>query len=324
MENEVSDTGAPSASPEDRLVQFFTRAPAARASTTPPPVEAAPSEEVSAPIEGQATEEAPESPEAPEEEQVSDAPPEGYVELEHLGKKWHVPEELKTAFEENRKMATKTAMELAPVRKALEVEKLAMQAAKAVDKELTDLTSQLAQLNSYKEQAKKLDWSALTLDQKVDLDRELRQVAEQSQALEQQISAKRNDAQQRFGQFVVQAVTETERFMASKVPGWNPDKGKALHEYGSNYGIPPEKLTAGWFSDPVATHIMWKAQQWDSLQSSKPAVANRAKEAPPVIKPASNQVQKSVAASNYQKVRSNLKRTGSLEDFAAALLARKG
>lgn len=262
--------------------------------------------------------------EQPVDEQVSDAPPEGYVELEHLGRKWHVPEDLKVAFESNRKMATQSAMELAPVRRAIEVEKIAMQAAKAVDGELTQLTSQLAQLDSYREQAKKLDWSSLTLDQKVDLDRELRNIEEQRTAIGQQISEKRNAAQQRFGEFVVQAVQETEKFMAAKVPGWGVDTGKALHQYGTELGIPVEKLTAGWFADPVATHVMWKAQQWDKLQTSRPSVTNRAKDAPPVIKPASNQVQKSVAQSRYQQVRQSLKKTGSLEDFAAALLTRKG
>jgi hypothetical protein len=320
MADEVSDSGQAVASPEERLVQFFAKGDQKSAPTQArAPVE---TEAVSQEAEAETQEEVQEG-EQPTEEQVSDEVPEGYVELEHLGKKWHVPEELKTAFESNRKLATQSAQELAPVRRAIEVEKIALQAAKAVDSELSKLTAQLAQLDSYKEQARKLDWSSLTLDQKVDLDRELRNIEEQRQAVGSQIEQRKAAAQQQFGQFVVQAVQETEKFMSAKVPGWGQETGKALHQYGTELGIPVEKLTAGWFADPVATHVMWKAQQWDKLQSSKPSVENKVRSAAPVIKPASSQVQKSVAQSNYQKERSQLKKSGSLEDAARLFLRMK-
>ena len=314
-------------SPEQRLVQFFagTRQKSAPEPAQQPEAEEV-TEEVSQQPEGLAAAEteqqADESTDA-RDEQVSDEVPEGYVELEHLGKKWNVPQELKEAFESNRKMATQQAQEFAPVRRAFEVEKLAMQAAKAADAELGELTSQLAQLNSYKEQAKKLDWTSLTMEQKFDLSRELDGINEQIGTLDKQISAKREAARGKFGQFVTQAVMETEKYMASRVPSWNTDRGKALHEYGVSNGIPVEKLTTGWFSDPIATHIMWKAQQWDSLQAAKPSVANKARAAPPVIKPASNQVQRSVQQSGMQKAREQLRKSGSVEDAARLLMRMK-
>ena len=263
-----------------------------------------------------------EADQAAEDQASDDAPPEGFVELEHLGRKYFVPPDLKTAFEANRAQATRATMELAPVRKALEVEKLALQAAKAADGELKELAAQKAQLESYKEQARKVDWSQLTLDQKVDLDRELRLVNEQLAQVDSQMSAKRSEAERKFGELVVSAVQETERYMAAKVPGWDVEKGKSLHGYGLELGIPAEKLTAGWFADPVATHVMWKAQQWDALQRSKPAVANKASVAPPVVKPGSSAVQKSTTQVAYQKNREALKKSGSLTDAARVLLGR--
>jgi len=299
---------------EDRLAQYFAP-PAQKAAPTAQPSESEPPE---APVSEDQPPADVQEPEVSDqaEEQVSDAPPEGYVELEHLGKKYHVPPDLKTAFESNRALATKSAMEIAPVRKSLEIERIAMQAAKVADGELRELSQQQAQLNSYKEQAKKVDWAALTLDQKVDLDRELRMIDTQLSELDKQMSAKRSATERQFGEFVVAAVQETEKYMASKVPNWDVEKGKALHVYGQNQGYPTEKLTTGWFADPKATEIMWKAKQWDELQTSRPGVTNKASSAPPVIKPGSNQVQKSVATSNYQKVRQNLKKSGSLEDAA--------
>jgi len=255
------------------------------------------------------------------QEEVSDTPPDGFVELEHLGNKYFVPPDLKEAFEANRAQGTRATQEVLHVRKALEVERQALQTAQTFNTEIRELDSKKYELLSYKDQAKKLDWSQLTLDQKVDLDRELRKIDEQLVDLDRQIDGKRSEHGQKFSRLVVEAVQSTERYMGQKVQNWTVDTGKALHEYGLNNGIPTEKLTTGWFADPVATHIMWKAQQWDKLQGSKPSVANKASNAPPVIKPGSNAVQKSVASSNYQKARQNLKKTGSLDDFAQALLA---
>ena len=304
---------------EDRLTAFFM------------PQKAAPRPQPQQPAESPVSADEPAVEEASAEEQVSaedtdaedqpeDQQQDGFVELEHLGKKYRVDPDLKTAFEANRAMGTKATMELAPVRKSLEIEKMALNATKAFEAEVKDIVQQQAQLRSYKDQAGKLNWAELTLDQKVDLDRELRNIDSQISTLENQMSAKKQEHNSRFGQFVVHAVAETVRYMAQKVPNWNVDTGKALNEYGQNYGIPPEKLTAGWFSDPVATHIMWKAQQWDKLQGSRPSVQNKASNAPPVSKPGSSDVQKSVSRNKYQEARQNLKKTGSLDAFASALL----
>lgn len=320
------DVPVAESSVEDRMERFFGGNPPEPTAPQKPelqPQEPA-SQEAAEPVNAVSDEPAADGQEEGEQQEpASEEPPEGFVELEHLGKKYFVEPDLKTAFEANRAQATRSAMELAPVRKALEVEKMALQATKAFNDEMKDIVAQQAQLQSYKEQARKIDWSALTLDQKVDLDRELRNVDEQLSQVESKLSASKQQHEQQFGRFVLDAVSQTEKYMGQKVPGWNEATGKALHDYGLNYGIPPEKLTAGWFADPTATHIMWKAQQWDKLQSSKPGVQNKVSNVPPVSRPGSSAVQKSVQQSNYQKARGNLKKTGSLDAFAEALLLRQ-
>src|SRR5512139_3760392 len=101
MADEVSDSGQAVASPEERLVQFFAKS-GQRNEPTPQAQAPVETEAVSQETEAE-TQEVQEGEQTPEE-QVSDEVPEGYVELEHLGKKWHVPEELKTAFESKRKL----------------------------------------------------------------------------------------------------------------------------------------------------------------------------------------------------------------------------
>lgn len=311
---------APEPSVEDRLAAFFTSAPKKAPVSPPEGQQAQPAEEpvVSQDAAEQPVEAAPET-----EEEVSEAPPEGFVELEHLGNKYFVPPDLKQAFEANRAQATRATMELSNVRKAVEVEKLALQATEAFSSTVKGLVAEATKLQSYKEQAKKLDWSALSLDQKVDLDRELRAIDEKLGAIGNEIAVRQAHHQQGMGNLVLQAVAHTENYMASRVPGWDNEKGKQLHQYGLSRGIPVEKLTTGWFADPEATLIMWESQQWRNLQGSKPSVQNKASAAPPVIRPGSNAVQKSVASSNYQKARASLKKTGSLEDAARVMLMRK-
>ena len=256
------------------------------------------------------------------QEQVSDEqPPEGFVELEHLGKRYFVEPDLKTAFEANRSAATRELQTVADVRRAIEMERQAVQTSKAFDAEVNPLVARAQQLASYKEQAKKLDWSSLTLDQKVDLDRELRGIDEELGRIGGEINQRRAGYQQLFGQFVVQSVSATEQYMAKRVNGWSPDAGTSLHDYGLQLGIPPEQLVSGWFANPTATHTMWKAQQWDRLQAGKPQVTNKALGAPPVARPGSNAVAQSQKASAYKQARGDLKKTGSLEAFASALLA---
>ena len=314
----MADVPATESSVEERLANFFTP----QRVVPQPKQETAPVEE-SQP-EAPVSEETPavEAQEDQPQEEVSDEqPPEGFVELEHLGNKYFVPPDLKKAFEENRALGTKATQEVRQVRQALEMERIALQMDKAFSTEVKELESKKAELKSYLDQADKLNWRELTLDQKVDLDRELGKITKQLGEIDNEIQGRRGAYGQRFNQLVVAAVQSTEQFMAQKVPNWDVEAGKSLHDYGLNNGIPAEKLIPAYFTDPTTTLLLWKAQQWDRLQGSKPSVTNKASNAPPVIKPGSNAVQKAVVSSNYQKARQNLKKTGSVEAFAQALLA---
>ena len=310
----VDQPQAAESSVEDRLASFFgapAKAPQQEVQANEEPaVEQSPDEQDTGLID--------QSPEDGEVDQA-DAAPE-VVEVEYNGKTFKVDPELREAVMLKSDYTQKT-QEIASVRRALEVERMALQTAKVFDQQVKELAAQKSQLESYKDQARKIDWASLTLDQKVDLDRELRNIDSQLNEVNGQIAAKRDEHKGQFDRFVVQAVMETEKFMSNKVPGWSQESGRQLHEYGTQLGIPAEKLTTGWFADPQATHVMWKAQQWDKLQASRPGVTNKAASAPPAVKPGSNAVQKSVQQSNYSRARDNLKKTGSLDAFANALLA---
>jgi len=261
-----------------------------------------------------------EQPDEQSDQEPAETPTE---EIDWEGEKFAIPAKLKDAFLRQADYTRKT-QELAEVRRSIEAEKLAIQSAQLFNQQVQPLLTQKQQLNSMKEQAKKIDWTQLTTDQKIDLDRELRNIDGQLADIEKQLSGKQQEHEAGFGRAVLQAVQATEAYMAQKVPGWNQSAGNALHDYGTALGIPKQKLTAGWFADPVATHALWKAQQWDNLQAGKPAIANKVANAPAIIKQSSAQSSQSVSQSRYKQARTDLKKSGSLDAFAAALLASQG
>lgn len=305
----IDQPPAAESSVEDRLTAFFggpaaLQQPQATEESAPEETQADESQQVEEPVTEEGADEAPAEEAAPE-----------LAEVEYNGKTFKVDPELREAVMLKSDYTQKT-QEIASVRRTLEIEKAAFQSAQAFNQQVSGIKDEMNRLTSLKEQAERIDRNSLNTDQRLDLDYELRKIDRQIADLDGQIKRQESDHQARFNQFVVAAVMESEKFMSRKVPGWNEQSGKALHEYGVQLGIPTEKLTTGWFADPTATHVMWKAQQWDKLQSSKPAVANKASGAPPVSKPGSSAAQKSLQQSEYRKARDQLKKSGSLEDAA--------
>jgi len=306
---------AAEATPEERLASFFGAKPKVQATQPDQPQENEPE------VEGQAEQDAAPEPldeEGDEPEQEAEA----VEEIDWNGKKLKIPAELKPALMMQSDYTRKT-MELAEIRKGLEAERFTQQMNQTFIQQVQPLMQKQNELLALKEQAKKIDWTSLTTDQKIDLDRELRKVDNDLAEINSVIGNQYQQHNQQFGSAVLQAVGATEAYMARKVPGWDREAGTELHNYGLWLGIPKAKLTTGYFADPQATEVMWKAMQYDKLQLGKPAVQNKASNAPPVVKPGSNAAQGSVRNSNLQKARSNLRKTGSLEDAAAVFLRMK-
>jgi len=269
---------APESSVEDRLASFFGAPPKATPNAPQAPIES----DTQEPLEAEQSAELATEDQGTEE---ADGQPEvDYEEIDWEGEKFQVPAKLKPALMMQSDYTRKT-QEIAEVRKALEAEKFQLQANVHFTQQVQPLLQKQQELLSYKEQAKKIDWTQLTTDQKIDLDRELRNIDNQLGELNNSLGSQYEQHQANIGRAVTQAVMNTEQYMAQKVPGWNNSEGAKLRNYGLQLGIPEMKLNAGWFTDPVATEVMHKALKWDELQAGKPSVTNRASNAPPVVKP---------------------------------------
>ncbi len=206
---------------------------------------------------------------------------------------------------------TKRSQELAEQRKAFEAE--AQQVAQMRDA----YAQQLEQLSQYNQQTlsdAEPDWDALAkeysaeelflyktkLDQQKEQARQVeaeRQVIAQQQAQEQQAQMQQHLAAQR-------------EEMLNRIPQWrDEDKRTSEREQVIKYaqqsvGFSPQEIANA--SDARAIELLYKAWQWDNLQSKKPAAKKKASKAPKMAKAGQPKTKAQVASRQRQKSLSKL------------------
>jgi hypothetical protein len=213
---------------------------------------------------------------------------------------------------------TKRSQELAEQRKAFEAE--AQQVAQMRDA----YAQQLEQLSQYNQQTlsdAEPDWDALSkeysaeelflyktkLDQQKEQARQVeaeRQVIAQQQAQEQQAQMQQHLAAQR-------------EEMLNRIPQWrDEDKRTSEREQVIKYaqqsvGFSPQEIANA--SDARAIELLYKAWQWDNLQSKKPAAKKKASKAPKMAKAGQPKTKAQVASRQRQKSLSKLNNERSVD-----------
>ena len=150
-------------------------------------------------------------------------------------------------------------------------------------------------------------------------------VAELSQREKQlaQVQAERQriaEQQERERQEQLGSVIQAEaRKLAEIIPDYaDPKKGEAmrreLREFGLKVGFSDQELAGVYDSRAVVT--LWKAMQYDKLQSSKPAITKKVNEAPKVMKSGVSQPRDS--NDELRKLKARAKQTGRVADAAKA------
>lgn len=184
---------------------------------------------------------------------------------------------------------TKRSQELAEQRKAFEAE--AQQVAQMRDA----YAQQLEQLSQYNQQIlgeAEPDWDALAkeysaeelflyktkLDQQKEQARQVeaeRQAIAQQQAQEQQVQMQKHLAAQR-------------EEMLNRIPQWRDEdirtseREQVIKYAQQSVGFSPQEIANA--SDARAIELLYKAWQWDNLQSKKPAAKKKASKAPKMAK----------------------------------------
>jgi len=216
---------------------------------------------------------------------------------------------------------TKRSQELAEQRKAFEAE--AQQVAQMRD----TYAQQLEQLSQYNQQIlgdAEPDWDALAkeysaeelflyktkLDQQKEQARQVeaeRQVIAQQQAQEQQVQMQQHLAVQR-------------EEMLDRIPQWRDEdvrtseREQVIKYAQQSVGFSPQEIANA--SDARAIELLYKAWQWDNLQSKKPAAKKKASKAPKMAKAGQPKTKAQVASRQKQK---SLKRLNNERSIDAAV-----
>ncbi len=215
---------------------------------------------------------------------------------------------------------TKKSQAVAEERKAVEAERQRIEEARYLRDQYAERLQVIEQMLNQQPETENLDYLketdpigyAVKVAELSQREKQLAQVrAEQARIAEQQ----QREQQEQLGQ-VVQAES---RKLAEVIPEYaDPQKGETLRrelrEFGMKAGFSDQELANVYDSRAVLT--LWKAMQYDKLQSAKPGITKKVNEAPKVIKSGVSQPRD--GNDEMKKLKARAKQTGRVADAAKA------
>lgn len=255
----------------------------------------------------------------PEEQEPTPAEPE-VAEVEIEGELYQVPAKIKDRFIQHADYTRKT-QELAEARRSLAAKEQVVQLQAAFHQSVKDEMTQLASIESQMSQFQKLDWQTMDTDQLVRTKHQLDQLRDAKSELEKNLQAKGADFQKRLQEERQKAIDAGLKYVQQKVKTFNDATAKELVNYGVSEGYTQDELSQ--LVDPRVIVTMWKAQQWDKLQASKPSITNKASQAAPVIKPSATPKQvshKDVLTKQIRESKDPRAKARAAEEYFASIL----
>jgi hypothetical protein len=215
---------------------------------------------------------------------------------------------------------TKKSQAVAEERKVVEAERQRIEEARYLRDQYAERLQVIEQMLNQQPETENLDYLketdpigyAVKVAELSQREKQLAQVrAEQARIADQQ----QREQQEQLGQ-VVQAES---RKLAEVIPEYaDPQKGETLRrelrEFGLKAGFSDQELANVYDSRAVLT--LYKAMQYDKLQSAKPGITKKVNEAPKVIKSGVSQPRDS--SDEMKKLKARAKQTGRVADAAKA------
>jgi hypothetical protein len=215
---------------------------------------------------------------------------------------------------------TKKSQAVAEERKVVEAERQRIEEAKYLRDQYAERLQVIEQMLNQQPETENLDYLketdpigyAVKVAELSQREKQLAQVrAEQARIADQQ----QREQQEQLGQ-VVQAES---RKLAEVIPEYaDPQKGETLRrelrEFGIKAGFSDQELANVYDSRAVLT--LYKAMQYDKLQSAKPGITKKVNEAPKVMKSGVSQPRDS--SDEMKKLKARAKQTGRVADAARA------
>lgn len=206
-----------------------------------------------------------------------------FVEVEYEGKQYKLPPELKDKFMAQSDYTRKT-QELAEQRRLLDTQVQLQQQETQFRQAVAPEMEQLNKLDIQLAQYKGLDWSSMDVETMTRTRIAYDQLKEAREDINKELQGKRNQFDQ-YRQKVMSDVTQKgHEYLKKHIPNWGaPEISQKLTSYGIQEGYSDVEL--GSLTDPRIIKTLWKARQWDELQSQKSNPTKVTPKAPPAVKP---------------------------------------
>ena len=215
---------------------------------------------------------------------------------------------------------TKKSQTVAEERKAVEAERQRIEEAKVLRDQYAQRLQLIEQMLNQQPETENLDFLkendpigyAVKVAELSQREKQLGQVrAERERIMQQQMIEQQHALQMK--------VAEEAQKLASVLPEFvDPQKGdvvrKEIRSYGKQLGFSDDELANVYDSRAVLT--LWKAMQYDKLQSAKPSVTKKVNEAPKAIKPGVAQTRDS-DREEMKKLKAKARSSGRVADAAA-------
>jgi hypothetical protein len=214
---------------------------------------------------------------------------------------------------------TKKSQAVAEERKVVEAERQAVQEAKAMRDQYAQRLEIIESMLNQPQEAENLDYLketdpigyAVKVAEMSQKEKQLAQVRAERERISQQ---QEYDRQQQIRQMVA---AESEKLVAAIPEFADPSKGEVIRKdirtYGKQMGFSDDELANVFDSRAVMT--LYKAMQYDKLQSAKPGITKKVSEAPKAIKPGVSKPRDS-NSEEIRKLKSRAKSSGSVRDAA--------
>jgi hypothetical protein len=215
---------------------------------------------------------------------------------------------------------TKKSQAVAEERKAVEAERQRIEEARYLRDQYAERLQVIEQMLNQQPETENLEYLketdpigyAVKVAELSQREKQLAQVQAERQRIAQQQDQER---QEQLGH-VIQAEA---RKLAEAIPEYaDPQKGEVarreLREFGQKLGFTEQELAGIYDSRQVLT--LWKAMQYDKLQSAKPGITKKVNEAPKVMKSGVSQPRDS--NDELKKLKAKARQTGRVADAAKA------
>lgn len=243
-----------------------------------------------------------------------------FVAMEINGQLYEIPKALEGHLLRDKDYTQKTQevsaqrKEAEAVRAALQQEQAKYQFMESVQNELNEaetIKAQLAQVQKYRrEQIDSLDYKDL-----IKLDAHRDELKEQLTALQQSLQTKQTEFQQAQQQSLQELLAKSTEALRSKIPNWGEASQKQVREFALKSGFTDQELNSVY--DPRQVEVLWKASQYDALQSGKGAAIKTVQAAPSIKAKARKPMPKEVG--DKLNLRKKLKGNASDYDKAQAI-----